>query len=224
MGKQWKQWLTLFFWAPKSLQMVTAALKLKDASSLEEKYMTNLDSILESRDITLPTKVKAMVFPVVMYGCENWTIKKAEHQRIDAFELWYWRRLLRVSWIAKEIQPVHPKGNQSWIFIGRADAEAEALILWPPDAKNWLIRKDADAVKDWRQEENGMTEDKMVGWHHWLNGKWVWASSTRRAAVHGVKKNQTWLSNWTELMLLWLTKFYSSNQYHKYNHMPGGKN
>ena len=101
--------------------------------------MTNLDSILKSRDITLPTKVhlvKAMVFPVVMYGCESWTIKKAEHQRIDAFELW--RRLLSPLDF-REIQPVHPKGNQSCIFIGRTDAEAETPILWPPDAKNWLI-------------------------------------------------------------------------------------
>ena len=99
--------------------------------------MTNLDSILKSRDITLPTKVhlvKAMVFPVVMYGCESWTIKKAEHQRIDAFEWWFWRRLLRVPWTAKRL--VNPKGNQSRIFIGRTDAKAETPILWPPDAKN----------------------------------------------------------------------------------------
>ena len=94
-----KQWLTLFLGAPKSLQMVIATMKLKDALLLGRKVMTNLDSIFKSRDITLPTKVhlvKAMVFPVVMYGCESWTIKKAEHQRIDAFELWSWRRLLRV--------------------------------------------------------------------------------------------------------------------------------
>ena len=91
MGKQWKQCQTLFFWAPKSLQMVTAAMKLKDAYSLEKKVMINLDNIFKSRDITLPTKVrliKAMVFPVVMYGCECWTVKKAECRRIDAFELW----------------------------------------------------------------------------------------------------------------------------------------
>ena len=103
------------------------------------KVMTNLDSILKSRDITLPTKVnlgKAMVFPVVMYGCERWTIKKAEHQRIDAFELWCWRRLLRVFLDCKEVQPIHPKGDQSWVFIGRTDVEAEIPILWPPDVKN----------------------------------------------------------------------------------------
>ena len=100
--------------------------------------MTNLDSILKSRDITLPKKVhlvKAMVFPVVMYGCESWTLKKAEHQRIDAFELWCWRRLLSPL-NCKEIQPVHSKGNQSWVFIGRTDAKAETPVLWPPHAKN----------------------------------------------------------------------------------------
>ena len=103
-----------------------------------------------------------------MYGWETWTIKNAECQRTDAFELWCLRRLLRVPW-CKEIQPVHPKGNQSWIFIGRTDVEAEALILWPRDGKRRLIRKDPEARKDWRREEKGMTENKMVGWHHQLN-------------------------------------------------------
>ena len=105
---------------------------------LGRKVMTNLDTILKSRDITLPTKVhlvKVMVFPVVMYGCENWTIKKAEWQRIDAFELWCWRRLEHPL-DCKEIQPVHPKGDQSWVFIGRTDAEAETPILWPPHVKS----------------------------------------------------------------------------------------
>ena len=105
---------------------------------LGRKVMTNLDSILKSRDITLSAKVrlvKAMVFPVVMYGCESWTIKKAECQRIDAFELWCWRRLLRVPWTAR-IQQVHPKGDQSWVFIGRTDVEAETPILWSPDVES----------------------------------------------------------------------------------------
>ena len=100
--------------------------------------MINLDSIFKSRDITLSTKVhlvKAMVFPVVMYGCESWTIKKAEHQRIDAFELWCWRTL-ESPLDCKEIQLVHPKGDKSWVFIGRTDVEAEIPILWPPDAKS----------------------------------------------------------------------------------------
>ena len=99
--------------------------------------MNNLESILKSRDITLPTKVhlvKAMVFPVVIHGCENRTIKKAKSPRIDAFEVWCWRRLLRVP--CKEIQPVHSKGDQSWDFFGRNDAKAETPILWPPDVKS----------------------------------------------------------------------------------------
>ena len=100
--------------------------------------MTNLDSILKSRDITLSTKVrlvKAVVFPVVMYGCESWTIKKAEHRRIDASELWCWRRL-ESPLDCKEIQPVHPKGDQSWVFIGGTEIEGETPIFWPPDAKS----------------------------------------------------------------------------------------
>ena len=123
--------------------------EIKRRLLLGRKVMTNLDSILKSRDITLPTKVglvKAMVFPVVMYGCESWTVKKAECWRTDAFELWCWRRLLRVPWTA-EIQPVHPKGDQSWVFIGGTDVEAETPILWPPDAESWLIWKDPDAGK-----------------------------------------------------------------------------
>ena len=101
--------------------------------------MANLDSILKSRDITLPTKVclvKAMVFPVVTYGCESWTVKKAECQRIEAFELWCWRRLLRVPWTARRSNQSILKGDQSWVFIGRSDAKAETPILWPPHAKN----------------------------------------------------------------------------------------
>ena len=136
------------------------------------KVMTKLDSILKSRDITLRTKVylvKAMVFPVIMYGCENWTIKKAEGQTIDAFEMWCWKRLLR-AFDCKGIQPVHPKGDQSWVFIGRTDIEAETPIIWPPDAKNWLTGKDPNSGKYWSWEEKGMAEDEMVGWDHRLNG------------------------------------------------------
>ena len=144
--------------------------EIKRRLLLERKVMTNLDRILKSRDITLPTKVclvKAMVFPVIMYGCESWTIKKAEHQRTDAFELCW--RTLESPLDCKEIQPVHPKGNQSWIFIGRTDAEAETPILWPPDAKNWFIWKAPGAEKDWRQEK-GTTEYEMAGWHDRHNG------------------------------------------------------
>ena len=147
--------------------------EIKRCLLLGRNAMTNLDSILKSRDITLLTKVhlvKAMVFPIVRYGCENWTIKKAEHWRIDVFELWCWKKLFENLLVCKEIKLINPKGNQSWIFIGRTDAEAEALILWPPHAKNWLIGKYLDAGKDWRWEEKGMTEDEMVGWHHQLYG------------------------------------------------------
>ena len=108
-------------------------------------------------------------FPVVMYGCESWTVKKAEPWKIDAFELWCWRRL-ESPLDCKEIHPVYPKGDQSWVFIARTDAEAETPVLWPLHAKSWLIRKDPDAGRDWRQEEKGTTEDEMVGWHHRLNG------------------------------------------------------
>ena len=171
MGKQWKQWET-FFWGLQNHCGWWLQPWIKRHLVLGWKPMTNLDSILKSRDITLPTKVclvKAMVFPVVMYECESWTVKKVEHRRIDASELWCWRRL-ESPLDCMEIQPVHPKGNQSWIVIGRIDAEAETPIFWPPDAKNWLLGKDPDAGKDWRWEEKGTTENEMVGWHHWLYG------------------------------------------------------
>ena len=125
--------------------------KIKRHLLLGRKVMTNLGSLLKNRDITLPTKirwVKAMVFPVVMYGCESWAVKKAQHWRIDAFELWCWRRLENPL-DCKESQPVNPKENQSCIFIGRTDAEAP--VLWPPHVKSQLIGKDPDAGKDWGQ-------------------------------------------------------------------------
>ena len=112
--------------------------------------------------------LKAMVFPVVMYGCESWTVRKAEHRRIDGFELWCWT--LERPLDSKEIQPVHSKGHQSWVFFGRTDAEAETPILWPPHVKSWLIGKDSDAGRDWGQEEKGTIKDEMAGWHHRLNG------------------------------------------------------
>ena len=113
--------------------------EIKRCLLLGRKAMTNLDSILKSRDITLATKVhivKAMGFAVVMYGCESWTVKKAEHQRIYAFEVWCWRRLLRVPWTARRSNQSILKGDQSWVFIGSTDAKAETLILWPPHVKS----------------------------------------------------------------------------------------
>ena len=171
MGKQWKQWQILFFLGGGS--KITAdgdcSQEIKRCLLLGRKAMTNLDSILKSRDITLPTNVllvKAMVFPVVMWELdykESWAPKN-----------WcFWTvvlaKTLESPLDSKEIQLVHPKGNQSWIFVGKTDAEDEAPILWPPDAKNWLIWKDPDAGKDWKWEK-GTTEEEMVGWHHWLNG------------------------------------------------------
>ena len=135
--------------------------EIKRLLLLGRKVMTNLDSILKNRDITLPTKVhlvKAMVFPVVMYGCESWT-KESWAPNNWCFWTVVLEKTLGSSMDCKEIQPVHLKWNQSWILIRRTDAEAETSILCPPDAKNWLIWKDPDAGKDWRQEEKGITED-----------------------------------------------------------------
>ena len=150
---------------PTLCDPIDGSHEIKRHLLLGRKCMTNLDSILKSRDITLPAKVhlvKAMVFPVVMCGCENWT-------KSWALKNWcFWtvvlEKTLESPLDCKEIQPVHPKGNQSWIFIGRTDAAAETPVLWPPDAKNWPIGKDPDARKDGKQEEKGI----QSMW--WLDG------------------------------------------------------
>ena len=162
------------FWGSQITANGDRSHEIKRSLLLWRKVMTNLDSLFRSRDLTLPTKVrlvKAMFFPVVMYGCESWTLKKTEHWRIDAFELWCWRRLLRVPWTARRSnQSILKETSPEYPLEGLISAEAETPILWPPNMKNQLVGKDPDAGKDWRWQEKGTTEDEVVGWHHRLNG------------------------------------------------------
>ena len=169
MGNRWGNSVRLYFVGSKITADGDCSHEIKRRLLLGRKVMANLDSIFKSRDTTLPTKVhlvKAVVFPVVVYGCESWTVKKAEHWRTDAFELWCWRRLLRVPWTAR-------RSNQSILkeISPGNDAKAETPILWPPHVKSWLIGKDSDAGRDWGQQEKGTTEDEMAGWHHRLDGR-----------------------------------------------------
>ena len=170
--------------------------------------MTNLDSIFKNRDITLPTKVhlvKAMVFPRVTYGCESWS-EESWAPKNWCFWTVVLENTLESPLDCKEIQPVHSKEDQSWVFTGRTDVEAETPILWSLEAKSWLIWEDPDAGKDWGQKQKGITKDEMVGWHHWLKWTWVWVNSRswwwtgRYGMLQSMgSQSQTWLSNWTEL-------------------------
>ena len=170
MGKQWKQWQTLFWGAPKSLQMVTAAMKLKD-SPCKKSYDQPRQRIKKQRHYFANKHLSCQ-----SYGFSSSHVWMWESDRKESWapKNWcFWTVVLEKTLDSplhcKEIQSVYPKGDQSWIVFERTDAEAETAIFWPLDAKNWLIGKDPDAGKDWRQEEKGTTEVKMVGWHHRLN-------------------------------------------------------
>ena len=177
--------------------------EIKRCLLLGRKVMSNLDSIFKSRDITLPTKVclvKAMFFTVVMYGCESWTGKKAECRRIDAFELWWWRRLLRVPWTART-------SNQSTLKEISPGISLEGMMLklklqyFGPHEKSWLIGKDSDAVRDWGQEEKGTTEDEMAGWNQWLDAHdfgWIPGVGDGQGGL-ACCDSRTLLSDWNEL-------------------------
>ena len=181
--------------------------EIKRCLLLGRKAMTNLDSILKSRDITLPTKVhpvKAMVFPVVTYGCESWTIKKVECWRMDAFELWCWRRLLRVLWNARRSNQSILKEISPGYSLEGLMLKAEAPVLWPPDAKNWLLRKDPDPGKiegrrrrEW-QKMRWLALPTRWTWVWANSGSWWWTGEAWHAAVRGVPESQTLLNDRTD--------------------------
>ena len=207
----------IFFWAPKSLQMVIAAMKLKDAYSLEGKLWPTRQHIKKQRRYFANKGPSSQGYVFSSSHVWMWELDYKESWVPKNWCFWtvVLEKTLESPLDCKKIQPVNPKVNQSWIFIGRTDVEAETPVIWPPDVKSWLIWKVPDVGKDWGQKEKGMTEDEMVGWHHWLDGHgfgWALGADNDReawhSAVHGVAKSQTQLSDWTELN--WIRNMFSS--------------
>ena len=179
---------------------MTAARKLKDSCSLEKSFDKPRQHIKKQRHYFAKKGPSSQSFGFSSSHVWMWDLDHKESWGLKNWCFWtvVLRRLLRVPWTARRSNP-SPKG-MDWMFIGRTDAEDETPILWPPDAKSWLIWKDPDDWKDWRQEKKGTTEDEMVGWYHWLNGhEFDDVRQAWHAAVHGVSKSWTWLSNWTEM-------------------------
>ena len=210
MGKEWKQCQTLFFWAPKSLQMVTAAMKLKDAYPLKGKLYQTRQHIEKQRHYFANKGPSSQGYGFPSGHVWMWELDYKESWALKNWCFWtvVLGKTLENPLDCKEIQPVHPKEHpvQSWVFIGRTDVEAENPILWPPDAKSWLTWKDPDVGKDWGQEERGKTEDEMFRWHHWLNGHgfgWTLGAGDQQGGLaccgSWVTKGWTRLSDWTEL-------------------------
>ena len=210
--------VTLFWVTPKSRQMVTAAMKLKD--TWKKSYDQPRQHIKEQRHYFVNKGQSSQNYDFSSGHVWMWELAYKESWVLKNWCFWtvVLEKTLESPLDCKEIQAVHSKGDQFWICIGRTDAKAETPILWPPDAKNWLIWKDPDAGKDWRQEEKGTTEDEMIGCHHrlwvWVNSvSWWWTREAWSAAVHGVAKSQTWLSEWTELKFRTLRKSKIASHY-----------
>ena len=213
MGKQWKQWQT---WTPKSLWTVAAAMKLKDTCSLEKSSDKPGQSIKKQRCYFADKGLSSQSYG---FSSSRVWMSELDHKESWAQKNWcFWtvvlEKTLESPLDCKEIQPVIPEGNQSWIFSGRTDAEAETPILWPPDAKSRLIRKGSDAGRDWRQEEKVTTEDEMAGWHHQLDGhefEWTLGDGDGQGGLvccdsWGHRVGHDWVTelNWYVEMMLWI--------------------